>query len=393
MTSKVTDKVCLTYVPVPHLGFGWVQGCVSILEQFPPDMIAPTIVLPRAFRPIAASVNVQEAVPRFVPYNWSSPIVGPALAYRFKRILNATEPLTSIAYFWSTAPTSLIRYARELGFLTVREMFNTCRGTAKLILGEAYSRLGLCPPGGEITADHVRSECEELQSYDYIMSSNPRIETSLVTMGVDAGKILRSTFGWSPAKLAASVGEKGRTDFRALFIGGDTVRKGVPQLLTAWRKSGVKGELMIVGDIDASLRHRLAPYLEGDDVRLIKFEYDLGRLYKSADVFVFPSLEEGDPQVTYEAAGCGLPVITTPMGSANIIKNGVNGIVVEPYDIDGLAAAISQLARVPELRKRLGQQAAMDAKNYTYEKVGRQRAQLLSDLLGARRRRSAPQPS
>ena len=62
------------------------------------------------------------------------------------------------------------------------------------------------------------------------------------------------------------------------------------------------------------------------------------------------------------------------MGGGNIIRDEFNGVVVKPYDVDGLAEAISRLATSPELRKRLGAQAAKDAQNFTYEKVGAERA-------------------
>jgi len=373
----------LTYVPRPNSGWGWVQICVSILEAFPHDLITPTLVLPRAFRAIGPSVDVKQAIPYPIPYRYASPIVRPVLNYCFRRELAASNPRNTIVDFWPTPPMSLVRHTRERRFLTVHEMLNTFSGAAKVILDDAYDRLGL-RPDHTITDELVEKEREELQLYDYIFSSSPRIEKSLIEAGVNSNKILRSTYGWSPSQFASSVGDESRKSFRALFVGTVCVRKGVPQLLAAWKKSGVTGELLIAGGVEPSLKPFLSPYLDGYGVRLNGFTYDVGRLYKSADIFVFPSLEEGDPQVTYQAAGCGLPVIATPMGGGNIIRDGVNGLVVKPHDIDGLAEAISRLANLPELRKRLGQQAAKDAQNYTYEKVGNERARILSGLLAAR---------
>jgi glycosyltransferase involved in cell wall biosynthesis len=162
------------------------------------------------------------------------------------------------------------------------------------------------------------------------------------------------------------------------------VRKGVPQLLAAWKKSGTTGELLLVGSVEPAIKPLLASYLGGRGVRVAGFDFALERFYKSADIFVLPSIEEGDPLVTYEAAGCGLPVVATPMGSANIVKHGVNGLIVQPYDIDGLAQAISRLANSPELRNRLAQQAAKDAQNYTVEKIGKERAAILRHVLDER---------
>ena len=117
----------------------------------------------------------------------------------------------------------------------------------------------------------------------------------------------------------------------------------------------------------------------------MNFVQDVGSLYRSADIFVFPTLEEGGPQVTYEAAGCGLPIITTPMGAARLVKNEVNGLIVGPAEVDGLAEAISRLATSRELRERLGHQAAIDAQRFTYEQVGIERASKLNPLLRDRR--------
>jgi glycosyltransferase involved in cell wall biosynthesis len=302
-------------------------------------------------------------------------------------MLAVADPHNTLVYFWPNPPLSLVRYARQRGFLTVREMINTSIGSAKAILDDAHERLRLrtdFQSGTKITDKAVMSEREELELHDYIFSPNPMVEKSLLEMGMNPSKILCSTYGWSPSRFAASVGDEDRKGFRALFVGRIGVRKGVPQLLTAWKMSGVIGELVLAGTVEESFEPLLAPYLKDHGVRLAGFVSDVGRLYKSADLFIFPTLEEGDPLVTYEAAGCGLPVITTLMGKANIISDGVNGLVVDPYDIDGLAKAISQLASSPELRNRLARQAASDAQKFTYDRVGNERAIILSGLLAAR---------
>lgn len=383
MQPEVASKKCLTYIPVPHIGFWVVQICVNILEHFPKDVLNATLFLPRAFAPISPSVDVKEAIPYPIPYRFAWRLADPTLNYRFRRALAAADPNNTIVYFWPAPPLSLVRYAQARGFLTVREMINTCIETAKVILDDAYARSGL-PSNPTMTDEVVRREREELALHDYIFAPSPMVEKSLVDTGVDPTKILRSTYGWLPSRFSLSVADETRRGFRALFVGNICVRKGAPQLLAAWEKSGVEGELLLAGNVEDSLNPLLAPYLERHRVRLAGFVSDVGHLFKSADVFVFPSLEEGDPLVTYEAAACGLPVITTLMGGGNIIKDGINGLLVEPYDVDGLARAISLLANSPELRNRLGRQAAKDALNYTYERVGDERARILSGLLAAR---------
>jgi len=62
----------------------------------------------------------------------------------------------------------------------------------------------------------------------------------------------------------------------------------------------------------------------------------------ACDVFVLPSLSEGNPTVMFEALGCGKPFVGTNVGGIpEIIINDKLGILVEPRDANGLAEAIS----------------------------------------------------
>ena len=366
-------------MPVPHLGFGWVQACISILETFSKNGLDPKLYIPRTFRRISPAINVKQAIPSPLPYHYLSYIGRSVLNLQFDRALARADTRGTLAYFWSSPSSILIHHAHKRGIVTVREMINTSRGAAKAILDDAYDRLGM-QPENPITSELISRERDELQMYDYIISSSPRIDESLLQVGISANKILRSSFGWSPSEFTLGQREIVNTGFRALFIGGDMIRKGAPQLLRAWKMSGVEGELLIVGDVKPSLKTLFSPYMEDGSVRLQAFTTDLGRLYRSSDLFILPSLEEGDPQVTYQAAGCGLPIIATPMGGGNILRDGINGILVQPNDVSSLAEAICLLAKSPELRKEMGARAAEDALNYTYEKIGQQRAGLLRNV-------------
>lgn len=377
---------CLTYGPWFYQGAQVALTCVSLLEHFPHDILAPTLVLSKAFRTIPSSINVKQTIPfpvRGYPlWRVAEKLHAPLLDHYFSRMIKHADPSNTLAYFWPAPPASLIQCAREHGIITVREMINTCMGYARAILDEAYDRSGL-QRSHTISQERVDKERDELALYDYIFAPNVWVEKSLLEAGINQARILRSSFGWSPSRYISSR-DDGRAGFRALFVGHICVRKGVPQLLAAWKKSGVEGELLLAGDVEPAIRPLLECYVDGNSVRILGFVSDVGRLYKSADVFVFPTLEEGGPQVTYEAAGCGLPIITTPMGMANVIEDGINGIVVKPYDVDDLADAILLLASSPDLRTRLARQAMIDAERYTYAKVGIERAKILKALLPAR---------
>lgn len=81
---------------------------------------------------------------------------------------------------------------------------------------------------------------------------------------------------------------------------------------------------------------------------------ELWGAYRGAHAFVHVSLTEGIPQVLYEAAAAGLPVVATAVGGVPAaLREGELGLLVPPRDADALATALARLAAEPELRERL----------------------------------------
>ena len=73
---------------------------------------------------------------------------------------------------------------------------------------------------------------------------------------------------------------------------------------------------------------------------------------RAGDHSCFPSQCEGSAKVTYEAAACGLPQVTT-REAGDVVEDGVQGNIVPPADVDALAAAIRQLYDHPEIVERM----------------------------------------
>jgi len=297
----------------------------------------------------------------------------------FAKATDRADPNRTVAYFWPNSPVDLIRHAKSLGILTIREMINSACATSREILIHANARLGM-RASGLSSADKVASEIKELQLYDFIFASNPEVEASLTSIGIPKENILRTSFGWDPRRFDGSAGMEGVPTPRFIFVGTLGVRKGIPDLLEAWRLAGVDGELVLVGAAESADINRIVQgHTRTGRIRAVGHVDDVGPLLRSADVFVFPTLEEGGPQVTYETAGCSLPIITTKMGAARLVSDGVNGIIVEPGAVRQLADAIRMLASRPDLRIHYGEAARRDSARFTYESVGAQRSGLITD--------------
>jgi glycosyltransferase involved in cell wall biosynthesis len=93
----------------------------------------------------------------------------------------------------------------------------------------------------------------------------------------------------------------------------------------------------------------------------------------------FPSLEEGAPLVCYQAGGCGLPIVTGPMGQGRLVEHGVTGFVADPHDEDALASYIRTLAENELLRKEMGQRIRERALKLDFRSAAADRARAFAN--------------
>ena len=78
--------------------------------------------------------------------------------------------------------------------------------------------------------------------------------------------------------------------------------------------------------------------------------------YARADIFCLPSFAEGVPVVLMEAMAMGVPCITTHItGIPELIRDGIDGLLVAPSDLDALTAALGRLMDDEAMRARLAQ--------------------------------------
>ena len=98
---------------------------------------------------------------------------------------------------------------------------------------------------------------------------------------------------------------------------------------------------------------------------------DLPAVYRGSELFVFASLYEGFGLPLLEAMACGVPVITSNISSMPEVAGGA-AMLVDPRDVDGLAAAIAHVLRDEALRGRLRGAGVARARQFTWETAARQ---------------------
>ncbi|HWY51569.1 MAG TPA: glycosyltransferase family 4 protein [Chthoniobacterales bacterium] len=136
--------------------------------------------------------------------------------------------------------------------------------------------------------------------------------------------------------------------FRAIFSGALIERKGIHHLLEAWHRLNLPdAELWLLGSVHDEAKPHLKKFGR-ENVRVFGFKRDLENYLNQGSVYIFPTRLEGSAKTIYEAAACGLPMITT-REAGDVVRDGVEGIIVQPGDVDAIAAAIEHLYRHPEI--------------------------------------------
>ena len=91
------------------------------------------------------------------------------------------------------------------------------------------------------------------------------------------------------------------------------------------------------------------------DTLFLGFQKDVGPFYAAFDALLLPSISEGTPVSAIEALAAGRPVVATRVGGVpDVVRDGEDGLLVEPGAIDDLAERLARLARDPALRERMG---------------------------------------
>ncbi len=107
------------------------------------------------------------------------------------------------------------------------------------------------------------------------------------------------------------------------------------------------------GSLEAALRAQADRLRLNGSVRLLGARGDIVTLHHGFDLFVQSSEYEGTPNAVLEAMALETPVVATAAGgTAELVRDGIDALVVEPRDVRGLVAAIDEAVRNPDAMRR-----------------------------------------
>jgi glycosyltransferase involved in cell wall biosynthesis len=227
----------------------------------------------------------------------------------------------------------------------------------------------------------------EIDLADHVVVGSSFVRDSLLNVGVAREKITVNPYGVDVEQFRPMRGDarNGSTAaVRFLFVGWFSARKGIYDLIEAWKLSGLfngGSELVLAGGTREDLTCWRGELPAGLVFKGRVGFSDVPALYRDADVFVFPSLFEGSARVILEAAASGLPVITTPAAcDEHWVVDGENGYRVAPADPSTLAARMRELAGDPDQRRRMSTRGRAIAGGYTWTAYGDRCAQVCREV-------------
>jgi glycosyltransferase involved in cell wall biosynthesis len=213
----------------------------------------------------------------------------------------------------------------------------------------------------------------------------PPERTRVLPMGVDLARVR--------ALSATEVGRPGHL----VFVGRLVEKKGLDVLLTALRVVSERDpeldwSLSVIGD--GPLRDELAAQAAGLP-KPVRFHgqcpaAEVARLLGTGAIYALPSRparsgdQDGLPVALLEAMAVGLPVVASRIpGVAEAVRDGQDGLLVEPGDADALADALTTLLTDEAARRRLAAGARARSETYSVETIGARYVELLAEIARA----------
>ena len=150
-----------------------------------------------------------------------------------------------------------------------------------------------------------------------------------------------------PARQEVGLGAQA---FMILFVGSGFARKGLATAIDGLAAmADNSAHLLVIGKGSRAALEPLASRRGvGDRVRWLGVRADTERWYAAADAVVLPTLYEPFGNVHLESLASGVPMVTsTRAGGAELIRDGVNGFVVDPLDPAAVARALDRIRAAP----------------------------------------------
>lgn len=212
----------------------------------------------------------------------------------------------------------------------------------------------------DIKNDSIR----ELKFSDYFLSASTFTTKSLLASNINKNQIYQCSYGIEVQKNYKSTRVLGSdNELKCLFVGRVTYKKGALELFKAIEKLNTnKFHFTFVGSYDSEDEY-IYKYKNIYDFKGHVPKKHMSDIYRNADVLIFPSLADGYGLSVIEALSYGLPVLcSTNSGASDIIKDGINGFLIDPLNYNNITEKLCWLENNRSLLNNFSKNAILSAK-------------------------------
>ena len=221
----------------------------------------------------------------------------------------------------------------------------------------------------------------EKESYflaDLILAPSEFVYDELILSGVSEDKVRVIEFGAKVTEASPiRVDKESDSGINYCFLGNVNRRKGIIELLNVWGTNDFgRDRLHLCGRIFPEVKSDIEKSGQGGGIVTPGF-VDSSSYLQKCHVFVFPSWLEGSSKAVYEAMAHGMPVITT-RSAGSIVRDGVDGFVIEAGDEDALWDKMMWFKDHPEEIEKMGNAARHRVSGYTWDRYAEKVVDLYS---------------
>lgn len=267
---------------------------------------------------------------------------------------------------WNNFSLYSMRRARSKGAKTIIERQSAYPTEQQKIIKKEYRKYGIKPGKNRL----IKKATKELEESDHVFISSKFILETFLGKKFDKEKIHIIPLGVDTNAFKPIGKEK--KNFKVIFVGQISIRKGVHHLLKSFESMPKECELLLIGSVMNDIKNIIKKYEKNESIRIIKYFPDLNYLYNTCSVSVLPSIEDGFGLVVPEAMATGMPVIVSSnVGAKDLVKSGKDGFIVPAGNPEKLKNKILYLYENQKEIRRMGNNARKKAEKYTWEEYGK----------------------
>ncbi len=275
------------------------------------------------------------------------------------------DPQKDVFFGFNTGCLETFDLMRQHGVTTICDQIDPARVEEEIVLEEAQRWPGWEALPGRIPDEYWQRMSTEWNAASMVMVNSQWSRQALIRQGVPSEKIFAVPVAYEAEKMHVPARKNMDGQLTVLWIGSVILRKGIQYLIEAAKllRDNPRIRIVVAGPV------QISPAARATAPSNIQF---VGRVtrdqtndwYRSADVFVLPTISDGFAITQVEAMAQALPVIATP-NCGDVVTNGVDGLIVPARDAAALAEAIGRLDSDRKLLREMSYRA-LDKSTHFY---------------------------